>query len=129
MLFQNYVNIEGFLSSNVEINEKNGKKYARFSVCYNESYYDESSKEWKSVPNFFNCVAFDKAAEKLTKYEKGMPVSVIGKLISSQYKDGEVTRYSVSIKVSAVRKFELDANENTETSESADGASKAFDVF
>lgn len=115
MIFQNYVNIEGFLASDVELNEKNGKKYARFSVCYNESYLDESTKERKSIPNFFNCVAFEKTAEKITKYKKGNPVSVIGKLISSQYKDGDTTKTSVSIKVHAVRKFELDTNENVET--------------
>ena len=107
MIFQNYVNIEGYITAKPEVKEtKCGIKYCRFTVCYDEFYKDNTTDEWKSIPNFINCMAWKKTAEITGLMEKGTPVSVIGKLKYSQWTDNNKKKSSLTVVARAVRKFE-----------------------
>ena len=120
MTFQNYVNIEGRLTSKPEIaTTSSGKKIARFSICYNEPKKlkepDNEGKIWTTVPNFFNITAWEKNADTVSVYDKGDAISVIGKLKFNEWTDtdSQKKRQSVYILAESVKKFDLPkANNN-----------------
>lgn len=115
MFFQNYINIEGRLCQNPSIKtSKNGVTYCRFSVCYNQQKKDKETEEWTSTPHFFNCVCYSKIAEIVSKFKKGEPVSINGKLQCSTWnnKNGE-KETSISIYAKSVKKLYIEKKEKS----------------
>lgn len=104
MFFKNQITIEGRLTKNPEPKlSPSGVKYARFSICYNQSKKDRNTEQWENIPHFFNCVTFKKMADTVATYKKGDPVTISGILQSSKWeKDGE-KRSDISILVNDIK--------------------------
>lgn len=119
MFFQNYINMDGRLTRNPEVQtSKNGKEYCRFSICYNERKKNNVTEEWESIPNFFNCVAFGYIATNLINLKKGDLINVVGKLKASQYEDKNGNKVnSFSIIADNVKKTVIVKGEKKETQE------------
>ena len=119
MFFQNYINMDGRLTRNPEVQtSKNGKEYCRFSICYNERKKNNATDEWESIPNFFNCVAFGYTATNLINLKKGDLINVVGKLKASQYEDKNGNKVnSFSIIADNVKKTVIVKGEKKETQE------------
>lgn len=60
------------------------------SICYNSRRKSQSG-DWEDVPNFFDFVAFGKAAEVLARKQKGDRIVINGELTQRSWenKDGE----------------------------------------
>lgn len=141
MYFKNEVTVEGFLTDKPVMKEnKNQKKFAFFTVCYNENH--KEGDNWKNIPHFFRCTAWGYEAENAAALEKGQAVSVLGKLTQREWTDETGGRHNqTSVLAFHIRKLEVNKKEkpeeefgaqNTE-SEIPDSAEipedKAFDVF
>lgn len=115
MYFKNEVLIEGRLTEKPEIKKnKNDKSYCFFTVCYNENR--KEGDEWKSTPHFFRCNAWGNEAERAASFEKGDAVSVIGKLIYSEWTDDNNNKNSrVSVAAIHIRKFDVTKKEKDES--------------
>lgn len=75
-----------------------GMKIAKFSVATDG--WDSKKKE--KVPEFWDCVAFDKTAETIENYcEKGRAVNIIGKIHKQTWEDKQTgekkSRWEVSV--------------------------------
>lgn len=136
MYFRNDVTVEGRLTEKPELKKnKNDKSYCFFTVCYNENR--KVGDEWKSTPHFFRCNAWGSEADRVSQMEKGDAVSVIGRLIYSEWTDENNNKNSrVSIAAFHVRKFDIvkkDGTNETEESEASEvpamSEDEAFDVF
>ena len=118
MVFQNLVLLEGRLTSDIELKEtSNGKKYAKFSLCYNQpkklDYPNEKGYMYDYEPYFFNCIAWNKTAEKISLLKKGNLISLSGKLIFNQWEDNNnVKRTNVSILTYSIKHIEMLKNSN-----------------
>lgn len=75
----------GRMTKNVEVIEKDGKKYTHLSIAKNEKVGD------KEKTNFYTLTVFGKLAETLEKWtEKGCRVLVSGRVDNNEYeKDGK----------------------------------------
>lgn len=100
----NTVALSGNLTRDAEYRvTKSGFQVLNFSIAVNERRYDQASEEWKEYPNYIDCAVTGRRAAALkTMLEKGMKVSVQGKLRWSQWeKDGE-KRSKVTVAVDEV---------------------------
>ena len=111
MFYQNFSLIEGRLVQKPELKQTvNGKSYSFFSVCYNNpkkrNEPNEKGYMYDYEPHFFNCKAWNKAAEIASGLNKGENVSVVGKLLHDKYtaKDG-TERENTYILVSSIKKM------------------------
>ena len=66
-----------------------GMAILSFGIAVNDRRRNQAG-DWEDVPNFFDCTLFGKRAESLGKIlEKGMKVSIEGKLRWSQWETKE----------------------------------------
>lgn len=92
----NSIYIEGRLTAKPQVAfTPNGKKYARFSICYNESHKTPNG-EWESTPNFFNCTSWGKTAEYTESLDKGDPVFINGRLKNESYVNSKGEKKSIT---------------------------------
>lgn len=136
MYFRNDVTVEGRLTEKPELKKnKNDKPYCFFTLCYNENR--KVGDEWKSTPHFFRCQTWGNEAEKTSQLEKGDAVSVIGRLVYSEWTDENKNKNSrVSIAAFHVRKFDITKKDGTSEPEESETSevppmsnNEAFDVF
>lgn len=74
--------------SRVELKESKGKKYARFYIQHHTRKTDGTYDN-----GYLDMVAFDKVAERLSKFKKGSPLEFIAHFSFSSYvKNGKVIR-------------------------------------
>ena len=111
MFYQNFSLIEGRLVQSPELKQTvNGKNYSFFSVCYNNPKKRKEPNDkgymYDYEPHFFNCKAWNKAAEIASAFNKGENVSVVGKLLHDKYtaKDG-TEKENTYILVSSIKKM------------------------
>lgn len=92
----NVVVLVGNLTKDVELKTlDNGTKVGNFNIAVNRKYKDT---EGKQVTDFFNCVAFNKVIENLSKYAgKGSRVAVTGALQNREYDDNGNKKYFTEI--------------------------------
>lgn len=75
----NKIELIGNVTKDVKLQEKNGVKYARFTLAVNCGI----EKDGKKHVDFFNCVAFRAQAETLAKYvKKGAKLALVARMIS-----------------------------------------------
>ena len=112
----NTVYIEGRLTAKPQAGlTTNGKKYSRFSVCYNENYKTPNG-EWASNPNFFNCTSWGKTAEYTESLDKGDPVFISGRLKSESYTNSKGEKKNITYIVSfRVQKLAIEKKSGTST--------------
>lgn len=76
------ITLIGGVTKDLELQySQSGRAYAKFSLAVNKSYGEQRH------PNYFNCVVFDKAAERMVnaKVKKGSQITVIGNLDIEEY--------------------------------------------
>ena len=75
----NKIELIGNVTKDVELQEKNGVKYARFTLAVNCGLEKNGEKH----VDFFNCVVFRAKAETLAKYVKrGTKLAIVARMIS-----------------------------------------------
>lgn len=99
------ITVEGNLTSDPKLGEKDGRAYAQLTVVENDRRLNEDTKEWEDVgePIFHNTVVFGKQAENVAaSLREGHRVVVTGDLHFQSYeKDGQ-RRQGTQIVASAV---------------------------
>lgn len=92
--------ISGNLTKDPELRATtSGTPVCNGSICYNSRRKGQSG-DWEDVPNFFDFVAFGKAAEILARKQKGDKIVLNGELTQRNWetKEGE-RRYKVELLV------------------------------
>lgn len=87
----NTYTVSGNLTKDPELRATtSGTQVCNGSICYNSRRKGQSG-DWKDVPNFFDFVAFGKAAEVLARKQKGDKIVLNGELTQRSWenKDGE----------------------------------------
>lgn len=78
----NKILLIGNITKDVELQEKDGVNYVRFTLAVNHGL----EKDGKKHVDFFTCVAFHKQAEVLAKYvKKGAKLAIAAYLTSARY--------------------------------------------
>lgn len=87
----NTYTVSGNLTKDPELRATtSGTPVCNGSICYNSRRKSQSG-DWEDVPNFFDFVAFGKAAEVLARKQKGDKIVLNGELTQRSWetKDGE----------------------------------------
>ena len=96
----NSVILVGRLTRDPELRSTSaGSYFCRFSLASNRNYYKKDSAELQTEVGYFDCVAWGKTAEIISKYlNKGRRVAVDGSLRWSRWEDQEgKTRSKVEV--------------------------------
>ncbi len=84
-MYQNKVNLIGFLGSDAEVRTANNRSFTTLSVATKSSYKDKKSGERVSHTEWHSCVVFGKLSEFASTLKKGAHVQVEGELRSREY--------------------------------------------
>jgi single-strand DNA-binding protein len=84
-MYQNKVNLIGFLGSDAEVRNANNRSFTTFSVATQSSYKDKKSGERVTHTEWHSCVVFGKLSEFASTLKKGAHVQVEGALRSREY--------------------------------------------
>lgn len=120
----NTYTVSGNLTNDPELRATtSGTPVCNGSICYS-SRRKRQSGEWEDVPNFFDFVAFGKAAEVLARKSKGDRIVLNGELTQRSWesKEGE-RRTKVEL---LVREF-VDASRRSVTQKPAQDSGEMFD--
>ena len=101
----NKVIIVGNLGKDPEISyTPSGMAVARFSVATTDTWTDKATGQKKEKTEWHRIVVFQKMAENCGKFlTKGSPVYIDGKLQTSSYEKGGITRYNTDILASVIQ--------------------------
>ena len=90
----NKVILIGNVTKDVELNTTNGgTNYVNFSMAVSRGVVDNDGEP---ITDFFNCVAYNKLAENISKYvNKGNKLFVCGKLVIDTYTDNQGVKKNV----------------------------------
>jgi single-strand DNA-binding protein len=83
-MYQNKVNLIGFLGSDAEVRTANNRRLTTLSLATKSSYKDKSG-QYASHTEWHRCVVFGKLCEFAGTLTKGAHVQVEGELRSRQY--------------------------------------------
>jgi single-strand DNA-binding protein len=84
IMYQNKVNLIGFLGSDAEVRTANNHSFTTLSLATKSSYKDKSG-QYVSHTEWHRCVVFGKLSEFAGTLTKGAHVQVEGELRSRQY--------------------------------------------
>ena len=84
-MYQNKVNLIGFLGSDAEVRSANNRSFTTLSLATKSSYKDKKSGQFVSQTEWHRCVVFGKLAEFAGTLTKGAHVQVEGELRSREY--------------------------------------------
>jgi single-strand DNA-binding protein len=127
-MYQNKVNLIGFLGSDAEVRTANNRSFTTLSLATKFSYKDKSG-QYVSHTEWHRCVVFGKLSEFAGTLTKGAHVQVEGELRSRQYdsKKTDAKQRIWEIRVDSILKLdraekaspEEQANDNTSSEEPA----------
>lgn len=90
----NTYTVSGNLTKDPELRATtSGTPVCNGSICYNSRRKGQSG-DWEDVPNFFDFVAFGKAAEVLARKQKGDRIVLNGELTQRSWESKEGERRS-----------------------------------
>ena len=84
-MYQNKVNLIGFLGSDAETRTANNRSFTTLSVATKSSYKDKKSGQYVSHTEWHRCVVFGKLSEFAATLTKGAHIQVEGELRSRKY--------------------------------------------
>ena len=84
-MYQNKVNLIGFLGNDAEVRTANNRSFTTLSIATKTSYKDKKSGERVSHTEWHSCVVFGKLSEFASTLKKGAHVQVEGELRSREY--------------------------------------------
>ena len=96
----NDVTLIGRIANDLELKEVNNKKMLNINIAINRQGSDKV--------DFIPCVAFDKTAENVVKYQKkGNLIALKGSIRQNEYTDKEGNkRYSLNVSVNRIKFLE-----------------------
>ena len=83
-MYQNKVNLIGFLGSDAEVRTANNRSFTTLSLATKSSYKDKSG-QYVSHTEWHRCVVFGKLSEFARTLSKGAHIQVEGELRSREY--------------------------------------------
>lgn len=118
--------ISGNLTKDPELRATtSGTPVCNGSICYNSRRKGQSG-DWEDAPNFFDFVAFGKAAEVLARKKKGDRIVLNGELTQRSWESKEGERRS---KVELLVREFVDASRQNATRNPAQEQYQERDVF
>jgi single-strand DNA-binding protein len=84
-MYQNKVNLIGFLGSDAEVRTANNRSFTTLSLATKSSYKDKKSGQYVSHTEWHRCIVFGKLSEFAGTLTKGAHIQVEGELRSRQY--------------------------------------------
>ena len=84
-MYQNKVNLIGFLGGDAEVRNANNRSFATLSLATKSSYKDKQKGEYVSHTEWHRCVAFGKLAEFAATLSKCEHVQVEGEIRTREY--------------------------------------------
>jgi single-strand DNA-binding protein len=84
-MYQNKVNLIGFLGNEAEVRTANNSSFTTFSLATKSSYKDKKTKQYVSHTEWHRCVVFGKLSEFAKTLTKGAHLQVEGELRSREY--------------------------------------------
>lgn len=125
----NRVILVGRLTRDPELKTTSGGSfYCRFSLASNRSFYKKETNETVDEAGFFDCVAWGKLAEVISKYvTKGRRIGIDGSLRFNSWEDSEGKRQSkVNIYVENFQFLESKQADNYSASDSSYGGGGSY---
>ena len=107
-MYQNKVNLIGFLGSDAEVRNANSRSFTTLSLATKSSYKDKKSGEYVAQTEWHRCVVFGKLAEFAATLTKGAHVQIEGELRSREIatKDSDCKRRVWEIRVDSILKLD-----------------------
>ena len=84
-MYQNKVNLIGFLGNDAEVRTANNANFTTFSLATKSSYKDKKTNQYVSHTEWHRCVVFGKLSEFAKTLTKGAHLQVEGELRSREY--------------------------------------------
>ena len=84
-MYQNKVNLIGFLGNDAEVRTANDRSFTTFSLATKSSYKDKKTNQYVSHTEWHRCVVFGKLSEFAKTLTKGAHLQVEGELRSREY--------------------------------------------
>ncbi len=84
-MYQNKVNLIGFLGSDAEVRTANNRSFTTLSLATKSSYKDKKSGQYISHTEWHRCIVFGKLSEFAKTLTKGAHIQVEGELRSREY--------------------------------------------
>ncbi|MBQ0162772.1 MAG: single-stranded DNA-binding protein [Treponema sp.] len=110
MKFQNSVSIDGFIGAKPELKQSvKGTNYVCFTLYWNEERYNKESDSWTKISHKFKIQAWKKLAERVSNFEKGTAINVVGALRYSKYGDPGEEKERTYILANEIREIVLKA--------------------
>jgi single-strand DNA-binding protein len=130
IMYQNKVNLIGFLGNDAEVRTANDRSFTTFSLATKSSYKDKKSGEYVSHTEWHRCVVFSRLSEFAGTLTKGTHVQVEGELRSREYvgkkaagksnKAEETTQRIWEIRVASILKLDRAEKSASEEQEQDD---------
>ena len=120
-MYQNKVNLIGFLGGDAEVRNANNRSFTTLSLATKSSYKDKSG-QYVSHTEWHRCVVFGKLAEFASTLKKGAHVQIEGELRSRKY-DSKKTNSEQTvweIRVNSILKLDRAAKATAEEQEEDD---------
>ena len=107
-MYQNKVNLIGFLGSDAEVRTANNRNFTTLSLATKSSYKDKKSGEYVSQTEWHRCVVFGNLSEFAGTLKKGAHIQVEGELRSREYdsKKTDSKRRVWEIRVASILKLD-----------------------
>jgi single-strand DNA-binding protein len=84
-MYQNKVNLIGFLGGDAEVRNANNRSFTTLSLATKSSYKDKKTAQYVTQTEWHRCVVFGKLAEFAGTLTKGAHVQIEGALRSRDY--------------------------------------------
>ena len=121
-MYQNKVNLIGFLGGDAEVRNANNRSFTTLSLATKSSYKDKKSGEYIAHTEWHRCVVFGKLAEFAATLTKGSHVQIEGELRSRKY-DSKKTNSEQTIweiRVNSILKLDRAAKAAAEDEDSTE---------
>jgi single-strand DNA-binding protein len=84
-MYQNKVNLIGFLGGDAEVRTVNNRNFTTLSLATKSSYKDKKSGEFVSETEWHRCVVFGNLSQFASTLKRGAHIQVEGQLRSRKY--------------------------------------------
>jgi single-strand DNA-binding protein len=125
-MYQNKVNLIGFIGNDAEVHTANERDFTTFSLATKSSYRDKKSGEYVSHTEWHRCVVFSRLSEFAGTLTKGTHIQVEGELRSREYigTKAEAKQRIWEIRVASILKLDRAEKSAPEDQEQDDSASE-----
>ena len=108
IMYQNKVNLIGFLGGDAEVRNANNRSFTTLSLATKSSYKDKQKGEYVAHTEWHRCVVFGKLAEFAATLTKGAHVQIEGELRSREIaaKNSDFKRRIWEIRVDSILKLD-----------------------